>query len=175
MRPSFSLLALLGLVTFTAIGVGAFSIRTRPVVAVLSLATTLCVLSAVLAAIVRRGDSRTFWTGFAVLSLGYFWWTGGVNREFYTVPGLIAELCAGPKEIYQEYSRYDAVSAATPLKWRETLATQERVRYVGNCIATVYVGLLGGYLALAISANRKLMPTELQNSSADRRPDGRTG
>lgn len=167
MRPQFSLLALIGLVTFTAIGVGAFSIRTRPIVAVLSLVTTLSVLSGLLAAIVRRGDSRTFWIGFAVFSLGYYWWTGGVNREFYTVPGLIAELYARPTALYQEYSRYDTVSEATPSKWRETLAMQDRVRYIGNCIATVYLGLMGGYMAMIISANRPPTTGESKASSAD--------
>lgn len=155
MRVRFSLLALFGLITFTAIGIGAFTIRTRPMVALLSLATTLTVLFGILAAIVRRGESRTFWIGFAVLALGNYYWTGSVNREFYTIPGVIAEFCAGPSEIYKDYSRYDAMSGATrPRQQDINTATQDRVRFIGNQIATVYLGVLGGYVALSMAAKR---------------------
>ena len=146
----FSIRSLLTLVAFTALGIAAISVRARPLVAVLSLSTTIWILYAFLACFLKHRKARTYWIGFVVFSFGYFFWMGGPgNREFYSVPGVVTEWLSGPAEIYSEYSRYDAITYPTPVApWRENQAIRGRVRYSANCIAAIYLGVLGGWIAV---------------------------
>jgi hypothetical protein len=156
-KPRLSLAAFLGVFTFTAIGIAAFVLRTRPIVSVLSTATHLIILFAFLVMLLTDRPRRPFWTGFVVVSLGYMFLLGGglPSREFYSVPAVVAEWAAGPKDVYFDWSpydrvRYDAMPGPTmsgPTRDDNLRdATRNRIRYIANCMTTIYLGVIGGYI-----------------------------
>lgn len=71
-RPRFTLRALLGLVSFVAVGCASL-LRATPVVASIACGSTLLLLFATIPLCVyRTGERRAFWLGFALFGLGYY-------------------------------------------------------------------------------------------------------
>jgi hypothetical protein len=137
------------LLTYTAIGVAAFTIRTRPVVSILSLITIVAILFATLAVYFRRGPDRVFWIGFTTFSAGYFLLSGAHHhREFYNPSGALAEWLAEPVEVYVKSRSYDVVTHPSPTLWDMQEGVRSHVRFVGHCLTAIYLGVFGGYAAL---------------------------
>ena len=158
-KPRLSLAAFLGVFTFTAIGIAAFVLRTRPIVSMLSTATILIILFAFVVMLLTDRPRRPFWTGFVVVSLGYIFLLGGglPGREFYSAPAVVAEWTAGPKDVYFEWSSYDRVrydAMSGPIR-NDGLrdATRNRIRYIANCMTAIYIGIIGGYIGQRVAWN----------------------
>ncbi|MCL4203327.1 MAG: hypothetical protein KJ000_12570 [Pirellulaceae bacterium] len=156
-RPRLSLAAFLGVFTFTAIGIAAFVLRTRPIVSVLSTATHLIIFFAFVVMLLTDRPRRPFWTGFVVVSLGYNFLLGGglPGDEFYSVPAVVAEWAAGPKDVYFDWSQYDrvpydAMSRPTRDDYLRD-ATRNRIRYIANCMTAIYLGVIGGYIGQRVA------------------------
>jgi hypothetical protein len=136
----FSLLALLGVVTFVAIGAAALARPTPWGARVAVSLLLLAVAYSFIAGMVRRGPWRAFWIGFAVLSSGHVLW----EFVLYPYSGALSVTNACLDELWQALGR----QRPNPLADERLSAGYQDFITSGVALVTLMVGGLGGLIGL---------------------------
>ena len=142
----FSILGLLGIVAFVALGLGALFNANDVWTKLIFTASVLLLFTSVVGAVYSHGAARAFWLGFAVFGIGYFllYWDAVAGR---------AQELITHDAVMLAYNYIPKPSDVTDPKLHPTVQGQRSTlhyfnfRRIGHALWTVMFGFAGGVIA----------------------------